>query len=352
VNVIKKRGLKDTESFKIISLESELLSKFHDRKVVERAGVLLPSSYALEPDRRYPVYYDISGFGGTLERIQLGQMRRAQNAPEGETEFIKVFLTGQCNWGHHVYANSATNGPRGDALIQEMIPHIDSQFRTIAEPTARFVGGHSSGGWSSLWLQVAYPDDFGGVWSTAPDPVDFRDWQGTNLYENESVFFEADGSVKPLARRNGVVMLTYPGFCKMDDVLGEGGQLRSFEAVFSPRGDDGKPMMCWDRETGKPDPEIVEYWKRYDISKKLSENWTELEPKLAGKIHVYMGDVDTFYLDEATRLLGQRMKELGSDAVIEMFPSKDHMNLLDRSLRKRISQEMAEKFHQNHPNHR
>lgn len=349
--VIEKRETEDSDTFKFVSLESKLLSEFHDRKVIERAGVLLPPSYGTDPNRRYPVYYDITGFGGTLEGIQRRYSRRnnAAKPADDKTEFIKVFLTGQCNWGHHVYANSATNGPRGDALIQELIPHIDSQFRTISQPTARFVGGHSSGGWSSLWLQVAYPDSFGGVWSTAPDPVDFRDWQGTNIYENESVFFEADGSVKPLARVNGRVMLTYPGFCKMDDALGEGGQLRSFEAVFSPLGDDGKPKQCWDRESGKPDPEVVEYWKRYDISRILNENWSQLEPKLAGKIHVYMGDVDTFYLEGATRLLGERMKELGSDANIEMFPGKDHMNLLSPDLRARIDREMTAKFLENHP---
>ena len=100
---------------------------------------------------------------------------------DGEAEFIRVLMTGECKWGHHVYADSETNGPRGQAVIEELIPRIDEMFRTVADPRARMVGGHSSGGWSSLWLQVRYPDAFGGVWSTSPDPVDFRDYQQSNL---------------------------------------------------------------------------------------------------------------------------------------------------------------------------
>lgn len=346
---IKPKKIEDTERFKLVEAKSKLLSDFHKRDVIERAGVVLPASYASSPDKRYPVYYEITGFGGSQSRIKGRYGNRPRKIRDGEAEFIHVHLTGQCKWGHHVYADSATNGPRGEALIKEMIPLIDSKFRTIAEPTARFVGGHSSGGWSSLWLQVNYPGSFGGCWSTAPDPVDFRDWQGSSIYDGESVFVEADGSKKPLARANGRVLLLYQNFCRMDDTLGRGGQLRSFEAVFSPLGDDGLPMQAWDRTTGIPNKNVIEYWKRYDISKILQDRWSELEPQLAGKIRVYMGDVDTFYLDEATRLLGQRIDEMGIDATVEMFPGKDHMNLLDANFIGRIMREMTEVFRKNHP---
>ena len=199
-------------------------------------------------------------------------------------------------------------------------------------------------------MQVNYPDAFGGVWSTAPDPVDFRDWQGTNLYEDgANVYFDAAGQKRPLARNNGRVLVYYQNFSQMDDVLGRGGQIRSFDAVFSPLGDDGKPAKMWDRETGKVRPEILDYWTQYDISRKLQQNWSELQPKLAGKLHVYMGDEDTFYLENATRLLGERLKGLGSDAVVEMFPGKDHMNLLNSQMKARIMREMSQQFWKNHP---
>jgi hypothetical protein len=139
------------------------------------------------------------------------------------------------------------------------------------------------------------------------------------------------------------VLLRYKPFSDMEFVLGRGGQLQSFEAVFSPKGKDGQPMPLWDRKTGIIDPAVAKAWQRYDIRMILEANWKTLGPKLAGKIHVYMGDEDTFYLDGATRLLQKSLKELKSDAVVEMFPGRDHGNLIDAALRKRIAGEMAAK---------
>ena len=323
--VIPEHEYKDQDLLKFVQIKSPQLSAFHGREVIDRAAVILPASYHNHPDRRYPVYYEVSGFGDSLDRVAKSGVPQGR-AEAGPVEFIQVILTGECKWGHHVYANSATNGPRGDALVHEMIPQIDTTFRTVADPRARFVGGHSSGGWSSLWLQIRYPNAFGGVWSSSPDPVDFRDWQGTNLYAvpTLSVFIDPAGDRRPLARFGPQVALFYDSFCKMDDVLGRGGQLRSFEAVFSARDAHGQPSRCWDRSTGKVDPAIVEQWKAYDIGLQLEQNWPTLKDQLAGKIHIVMGDLDTFYLNGATRRLDERLKALGSDAVIEFLPAADH----------------------------
>ncbi len=205
--------------------------------------------------------------------------------------------------------------------------------------------GHSSGGWSSLWLQVAYPDFFGGVWSTAPDPVDFRDFQMIDLYKpGTNMFTDAEGKPRPIARSGNRPSLFYKGFSDMEEVMGHGGQLQSFEAVFSPRGADGRPKKLWDRKTGAVDPAVAMEWEKYDIRLVLERNWKTLGPKLAGKIHVYMGDADTFYLEGATKLLQKSLRDLGSDAVVELFPGKNHGSLMDRTLRERIGKEMAELF--------
>jgi S-formylglutathione hydrolase FrmB len=344
--LVPEPEFKDTKWVKFVAQPSELLSEFHGREVIDRVAVVLPASYYTEPQRRYPVYYEVSGFGGSLAMMTAMYGREPERAAEGEAEFIHVMLTGECKWGHHVYANSATNGPRGDALVREMVPTIDREFRTVADPRARFVGGHSSGGWSSLWLQVIYPETFGGVWSTSPDPVDFRDWQGTNLYTDEppSLFIDEKGDRRPLARQGTKPILWYDSFCKMDDVLGRGGQLRSFEAVFSPRGEDGEPVRCWDRSTGRVDPEVLEHWKKYDISLILEENWPELKDQLAGKIRVWNGGLDTFYLEGATKLLGERLQKLGSDAYVEIVPGKNHGSILTPQLRSQIKSQMTAEF--------
>jgi hypothetical protein len=261
---------------------------------------------------------------------------------------LYVVLDPSCRHGHHVFADSDNNGPVGQALIAELIPHIEKTYRGVGSPGARFLTGHSSGGWSSLWLQVTYPDFFGGTWSTAPDPVDFRDFQRINLYRaDDNMFTDAEGKPRPIARRAGKPVLFYRPFSDMEVVMGHGGQLAAFEAVFSSRGPDGSPRRLWDRATGKLDVEVAKSWEKYDIRLILERNWKTLGPKLAGKIHIHMGADDTFYLEGATVLLKEALGKLGSDAVVEVVAGKDHGTIVDKVLRERMQKEMAEAWRRN-----
>ncbi len=342
--VYKERPFAETDNVKLVDIKSELLTKFHGCETHLRAGVVLPASFTTMKDKRYPVIYEIPGFGGD-HFMAIGRARQKATDVAGE-EFLYVVLDPSCRLGHHVFADSANNGPCGKALIEELIPHIEKEFRGLGKPGARFVTGHSSGGWSSLWLQVTYPEFFGGVWSTAPDPVDFRDFQMIDLTKpGTNMFADAEGKARPLARSGGKPTLFYKPFSDMEVVMGHGGQLGSFEAVFSPRGADGKPKQLWDRKTGAIDPEVAKAWEAYDIRLKLERNWKTLGPKLSGKLHVYMGGADTFYLDGATKLLQESQKQLHSDAAIEIFPGKNHGTLMDAALHKRIQEEMAAQFH-------
>lgn len=349
--IVGPREFHDTAWLKEIVVPSPLLSDFHGRPVRHLAAVVLPPSYDRQPERRYPVIFMIPGFGGTHYDAMRNFPNGAPPAATGETEFIRVALSGDCKWGHHVFADSPTNGPRGTALVEELIPHIDAHFRTVAAPSGRFVTGHSSGGWASLWLQVSQPDTFGGVWSTAPDPVDFRDWQQVNLYVDPplSLYYDERGAARPIARRGVTPVLWYASFGKMDDVLGRGGQLRSFEAVFSPLGEDGQPRRLWDRRTGRIDPVVARAWSKYDLRQKLEREWSELSPKLRGKLHVYTGALDTFYLDGAVRKLADALKPLGSDAEIVVVPGRDHRDLLSPELIHQMRRQMSESFRRAHP---
>ncbi len=336
--VVEEPAFVETARVKECRVESKLLSAFYGRPTFVRGAVALPEEWAADSQRRFPVYYSVPGFGGTHQGLSGVESPRGTSRA-GEP-FVCVTLDPSCPGGHCVFADSANNGPWGEALVTEFIPECERRFRAIGEPRARFVGGHSSGGWSSLWLQVAYPDVFGGCWSTSPDPVDFRDFQGIDLYaKGENMFVDANGSERPLARRNGEVMIRYRAFSDMERPL-RGEQLGSFEWVFSPRGEDGAPLPLWNRDTGAIDASVAEAWKPYDIGLTLRTRWNELAPTLAGKIHVYMGTEDTFYLDGAVRTLKADLEAIHAEAVVEMFPG-DHGSVMTKDLMARIDAEMA-----------
>jgi S-formylglutathione hydrolase FrmB len=269
-----------------------------------------------------------------MDQIQKGEI----------PEMIYVFLNAHCPMGHHVFADSVNNGPWGTALVKEFIPYLEKQFRMDAKPSGRFLTGHSSGGWSTLWVMVSHPDFFGGTWSTSPDPVDFRNFTGPDFTKlpAQNAYFDATGKEYNLVRAGNVPLMSVRQYAMQERVLGYyGGQFASFEAVFSPKGLDGQPMQVIDRETGKIDFEVAKVWEaKYDISRILRDNWSTLGPKLKGKIHIVVGTADTFHLNEPVQLLDTELKKVGSDAKIEYIEGRDHFNLYQGGLRERFFKEM------------
>lgn len=334
----RERELNDTETVKFVNMPSKLLTDFHGKPMTMRAGVVLPPSWKADSSKKYPVVYEITGFGGDHTFAPSQSARKAWDL-DG-LEAIWVVLDANCRLGHHVFADSANNGPVAEALLTELIPDIEKRYRGIGNPAGRVVTGHSSGGWSSLWLQTRYPDSFAGCWSTSPDPVDFRDFQRINIYEpGANLFTDPSGQLRELSRGDRGRTLTFQGFSGMEDVMGRGGQLASFEAVFSPKMSDGTPRKLWDRKTGAIDPVTAKAWEKYDIRLRLERNWATLGPRLQGKVHVWMGELDTFYLDGAARLLLESQRKLQGGAAVEMMPNKTHA-LMDRTLSQRMKKEM------------
>jgi hypothetical protein len=107
-------------------------------------------------------------------------------------------------------------------------------------------------------------------------------------------------------------------------------------------------LRLWNRKTGAIDTALARQWEKYDIRLVLERQWPELGPKLAGKLHVFQGDLDTFYLEGATKLLKESLARLKSDAVVEIIPGKDHGNLLTPELNQRLRAEMVQAFLKNH----
>lgn len=345
---------KMASNVRIVEFDSPMLSAFWGRPIPMRASVVVPPSYGEDLTKRYAAAYVIHGFGGNHMTGVFRAEAIGKAMAEGRlSEMIQVFLDASFSSGHHVFADSVNNGPWGKALTEEFIPYLEKTYRLIPKPYARFVTGHSSGGWSSLWLQVAYPDFFGGTWSTAPDPVDFRSFTGIDATpgSTQTAFQTKDGKPLNLVRNKGKDIATFEQFTKAEEVMGPvGGQIASFDWVFSPRGPDGRPMRLFNRVTGEQDPRVQQYWQRYDIRLQLQRNWIALGPKLMGKLHIICGSQDTFHLEEAAILLCDFLKSKGREDACEIVPGRDHGNLYQKydtypdGLEIRIDKEMWKAF--------
>jgi hypothetical protein len=89
-----------------------------------------------------------------------------------------------------------------------------------------------------------------------------------------------------------------------------GQQWDIWEAVYSPVGPDGYPKRIWNKYTGKIDHEVAEYWKEnYDLAYIMRRDWETLGPKLKGKVHIYCGDMDNYYLNNAVYLAEDFLEE-------------------------------------------
>jgi Putative esterase len=241
-----------------------------------------------------------------------------------------VMLNESWTTGTQEFADSVNNGPWGHALTAEFIPYLESKYRMDAKVNGRFLQGHSSGGWATLQLQVNYPAIFGGTWSTSPDPSDFHDFTGVDLYApHANMYHRPDGSAYPLVRDHAKIVGTLEQFAKMERVLGDyGGQFGSFDWVFSPRGGDGRPLPMFNRDTGDVDPAVVTYWHdHYDLAHIVSSDWNTRGKDLRGKIHLFVGTADTFYLDGAAHKFDAVLRGLNADAHFTFIPDRTHFDI-------------------------
>jgi hypothetical protein len=324
----------DTRWVKRIKIKSELLSKFWGQPMYIGATVLLPKGFDQEPARRYPAIY-IQGhfglgapFGFTeepgSETPEQRTTRLARTAREPGWQFAHEWMSGgmppmvAITWQHPTpyyddsYAvNSVNNGPYQDALLTELVPELEKQFRLIPEASARFLTGGSTGGWECAALQIQRPDFFGGAWCMYPDPVDFHRTQLVDLYGDSNAFVP-NGARPPVPERymsrtsEGQPLLTQRLMSQLEAVLGSearsGQQFDAWDAAFGPIDSAGYPQRAWDRRTGAIDKTVVAWWhdKGYDLTNDLVQNWSKIGPTLTGKMHVYVGDMDNYYLNLAT----------------------------------------------------
>ena len=336
--VVPEQSFTDTKFVKELKVQSALLSSFHHRPYFLAAAVTLPKSYYDQPQKKYPVLFHVFGYGGDYH------FRSGDTTTRGALDSIEtiiVYLDGNCPLGHSVYANSDNNGPWGDALVKEFIPELEKQYRCDG---ARFLRGHSSGGWTVLWLQTHYPTTFTACWSSSPDPVDFRDFQKINLYEGDNLYYAKDSSLRMVATIAGrFPWVSMKQDCQMEYVVYRGEQMHSFDAVFGGKGADGDPERICDLMTGEVNKNVFEHWKNYDISLYLRTNWDKLQKDLYGKIRVSVGEQDNFLLNGAVHLLDSEMKKLNTGFVFEYYPG-DHFTVSTPEYRKAAERFLVTKY--------
>lgn len=346
----------DTEYVRHLKIQSKLLTQFWGQPIFLGATVLLPQGYGAHPGAHYPVLYEQGHFS---LRPPLG-FSEEQGTPEPAPR--EGYISGQTlykRWGsanfprmivvtfQHptVYfddsyaVNSANNGPYGDAIMQELIPYLEEHFRIIRQPYARLLSGGSTGGWESLALQVFHPEFFGGAWTFFPDPVDFTRYGIVDIYNDVNAFL-APGYGPPIPERplertvEGQTDVTIRQMSQLEEVLGSHGrssqQLEAWEAVYGPVGADGYPRPLWDKTSGRIDPQVAIYMRNhgYDLRYYLEQNWPRIGPQLVGKIHLYCGDMDSFYLNLAVYRLENFLRQTSNPAYGGSFeygrPMKGH----------------------------
>jgi len=299
----------DTDYVKFLKIQSPLLSKFYGRPIYVRAAVLLPRTYLTDNAAKFPLIVNIGGYGSKYTRAS----RYAdQNSPAFKSwsaddvpQMIELFVDGDGPFGDSYQVDSANSGPYGASLTQELIPEVEKRFRALGRPDARFLTGGSTGGWVSIALQIFYPDYFNGTWSGFPDSLDFRAYQLVNIYKDDNAYVNANGFERPSAREvNGDTEFTMRLECQKENVLGSGdsytmsgGQWGSWNAVFGVKGQDGHPAPLWDPKTGKIDHDVAKQFEKFDLRLVAERNWPTLAPKLRGKIHVWVGENDDYFLN-------------------------------------------------------
>jgi hypothetical protein len=335
----------DTKYVRHIRVQSQLLTKFWGRPMFLSAVVLLPEGFDEHPSARYPemIFEDhfVSGFDdfrtippdADLEpdysqRFHLAGYNRIQQEEAYKTyqqwispRFPRVLVI-KIQHANPYYddsyaVNSANLGPYGDAIETELMPAIEKQFRGIGQGWARFLYGGSTGGWESLAVQMFYPTHYNGAFVACPDPVDFHAYMTIDLYDDKNAFYlyGAHKQIEQPAMRDylGHTLITTKENNQYELALGDRGrsgeQFDIWQAVYSPEGPDGYPLTIFNKETGEINPKVAAYWHdHYDLNAILQRDWATLGPQLRGKLHIYVGSDDTYFLNDAVYLMEDFLK--------------------------------------------
>ena len=331
---------KDTDYIKHVKIKSELLSKFWGRPMYLQANVLIPKDFKKESKTRYPLMVfhghfpkSIGGFRtspptaskkDTIYNSRFGitgykyiQEKEAYDFYKKWTSknfprFLVIEIQHQNPYYDDSYAvNSANIGPYGDAITYELIPYVEKMFNGVGKGWGRFLYGGSTGGWEALAVQVFYPKEYNGCFAACPDPIDFRAYTVVDIYNDENAYYK-EGSFKKTLRPGirdgkGHIKTQLIDMNRREYILGDnsrsGDQWDIWQAVYSPSGENGYPKPIWDKLSGEIDRDVAKYWmENYDLRYIMERDWDKIGNDLKGKINIYCGDMDNYYLNNAVVL--------------------------------------------------
>ena len=324
----------------LFEVRSELLSKFHKRDVTLRAGVVLPTK--VEPGRKYAAVYEIPGFGGDHRDASRRSARRGMTRDGVQSDLAAntfwIILDPESPNGHHLFTDSDNNGPVGEALVKELIPAIEAKYPLAAKPEGRLLRGHSSGGWSTVWLAINYPDTFGAAWSSSPDPVDLRAFQLVDIYSSPNFYTDPKTGKELVSYTSGGVdRMTIRQENGGERVLGanqtSGQQWHSWEAAWGPRDPKGFPAPLYDSVTGEIHKGVLDHYKKYDIAELVRTNPKKYADPLRRNVRLIVGDADDFSLNVAVGMLKESLTALPpmegpASGYIRILSGLDHASIM------------------------
>ncbi len=330
---------KDSQYFKYVSMRSEKLSKFWGEDVNLAAWVMVPHGFDENPQAHFPLMVFHGHFPASPSSFRIEAPDPNLEPDYSERFSVKGYNQIQQQEAHDLYkkwtspdfprylvieiqhptpyyddsyaVNSACQGPYGDAIVHELIPFIEKKFRGIGEGWARFLYGGSTGGWEAMAMQIFYPDSFNGAFIACPDPIDFRSYMTIDIYQDKNAYYYESAFKKALRPGHrdclGHISSSIYDQNRLEWVLGDKGrscgQFDIWEATYSPMGEDGYPVRLWNKETGEINQEVAKYWREnYDLRHILERDWSTIGEKLKGKLHIYVGDMDNYYLNNAVYL--------------------------------------------------
>lgn len=339
-NTFPPRTFKETNTVRLLDMPSKLLSEFHHKEVRVKAAVVLPDSYASNPDKIYPVVYIIPGWGGThFDALQPRALDRYAVGQGKEKIYVYLNPETQTRWGLHAFVDSRVNGPWGKALVTEVADTLYARYRISHDRSQHFVTGQSSGGYGSLWLQLNYPEAFGGCWAVSPDPVDFSSYLGVNIYNKKAnMYTDTDGKERGFFIVDGKPLATIRQFMQFEHFMGDGGQQQSFEAEFGLSDASGRPLPLVDVATGRVNQAVVNSWRPYDLGRFVEKQWKKKARQLNGKVNVFAGSDDNFLLQHPVSVFAAKAVKVKAVLRAELVPGANHWSIWSPAFAQQMQQ--------------